>query len=286
MSLLTPRQQREREFFDEYWSSCEELPVINFDPISGRERRPWNPYWHVIESVKKQYEGGARTLLDFGCGGGTYAAIFASLGFRVSAFDISPRCIETARKVAAVHGLSEDIEFSVQRTEDLHYADDTFDVVVGIDVLHHVEIAPSVAESIRVLKPGGTAFFREWIEVPGLDYLRNTAPVRFFFPTKKNLDPLAQITEDERKLTDRDLAVIRGLCSATTERRFYVFARLDRLLRNPQNRAASFMEKADYFFCRKIPSLNKLGGSVVLELSKSPQLATGNKAHPPKLHAA
>src|SRR5690349_17845050 len=100
MSLLTPRQQREREFFDEFWSRCEELPVVNFDPISGKERRPWNPYWHVVESVKKQYEDGARTLLDFGCGGGTYAAIFASLGLRVSAFDISPRSIETARKVA------------------------------------------------------------------------------------------------------------------------------------------------------------------------------------------
>lgn len=286
MSLLTPRQQREREFFDAYWSRCEEFPGVNFDLISGKERRPWNPYWHVVESVKKHYESGARTLLDFGCGGGIYAAIFASLGFRVSAFDISPRSIETARKVAAGHGLSQDIEFSVQRAEDLHYADNTFDVVVGIDVLHHVEIAPSVAESIRVLKPGGIAFFREWIEVPGLDYLRNSAPIRFFFSNEKNLNPCAYITQDERKLTKRDLAVIRGLCSAMTERRFYIFARLDRLLRNPQNRSASFMEKADYFLCRKIPSLNKLGGSVVLELSKAPQLAVGNKALSPKLRTA
>ena len=190
---LTDRQQREREFFDEYCSRYN-TRVLNLAPIEGKERRPWNPYWYVFEAAKKHYEGGARKLLDFGCGVGINTVRLALIGFQVSGFDISPRCIATAEQLAAAHGVSDRTHFSVQASENLEYPNDSFDVVVGIDILHHVEIAPSVNECLRVLRPGGTAYFREWVEVPAFDCVRNTPPVRFFFPNKKNY--LMCITED------------------------------------------------------------------------------------------
>jgi ubiquinone/menaquinone biosynthesis C-methylase UbiE len=266
---MTARQKREREFFDEYWSRYEEHAEVNLDPIAGQEHRPWNPYWYVFDVAKKLYEAGARNLLDFGCGGGTNAAIFATLGYEVSGFDVSPQCIEIAKRVAAQHNLSHRTHFSVQVSENLQYPDEFFDVVAGIDILHHIEIAPSVAECMRVLKPGGVAVFREFVQVPAFDRIRNTALVRFFFPNEKNLDPSDYITEDERKMTDEDVAVIRGLCPTVIEKRFYVFARLDRLLRRPGDRSASYMEKLDYWLCNRLAPLNKLGGSVVLELHKN-----------------
>ena len=265
---LTARQQRERGFFDEYWRRFPEVARVNLDPIDGREHRPWNPYWHVFETAKQRYAAGARTLLDVGCGGGTNAAIFAFIGFDVTGFDISPRCIETARQVAEAHHLSNRAHFSVQAAECLDYADESFDMVVGIDILHHVEIAPAVAECMRVLKPGGVALFREFVEVPAFDRVRNTALVRLFFPKEKCLDPVAHITEDERKLTDSDIALIRKLCPTMSEKRFLVFARLDQFLRRPWDRTASTMEKFDYWLCRHFPRIKKLGGSVVVELTK------------------
>lgn len=265
-STLTARQQREREFFDEYWSRYQEHALVNLDPIEGKERRPWNSYWHVFEAAKTQYEGGARKLLDFGCGAGTNSVRFALLGFQVSGFDISPRCIAIAKQVAAAHGLSDRTHFSVQASENLEYRNDSFDVVVGIDILHHVEIVASVKECLRVLRPGGVAYFREFVEVPAFDRVRNTTLVRFFFPNGKNLERWTYITDDERKMTDQDITAIRELCNNVVEKRFYIFARLDRFIRRPHDRSASFMEQVDYLLCKKIPALNKLGGSVVLEI--------------------
>lgn len=43
MMELTPRQQREREYYDQY--ACR-APVedLSFDPVDSDERRPWNSY--------------------------------------------------------------------------------------------------------------------------------------------------------------------------------------------------------------------------------------------------
>ena len=97
--------------------------------------------------------------------------------------------------------------------------------------------------------------------MPGFDHVRNTALARFFFPNEKTLDPWSHITEDERKMNAQDIAAIRERFPTMVEKRFYVFVR--------NNPSASFMEKVDYWLCQRIPSLNKLGGSVVLELYKS-----------------
>jgi 2-polyprenyl-3-methyl-5-hydroxy-6-metoxy-1,4-benzoquinol methylase len=263
---ITERQQREREFFEEYWSRCDVNAPVNFDPIAGRERRPWNPYWYVFEAAQKQRDAGARRLLDFGCGVGIDSIRFAILGFDVSGFDITPRCVEAAKQLAATYHLSESTHFSVQASESLTYPNESFDVVVGVDILHHVDVSASVAECMRVLKRGGVAVFKEWVDVALFDRIRNTALVSLFFPKERNLD--AYITEDERKLNAQDLAIIRNLCPTMTERRFYIFARLDRLLRSQNERSASFMERVDWWLCSKIPSLSKLGGSVVLELHR------------------
>ncbi len=283
---LTARQRREQEFFDEYWSRFRDGAQVNLDPIAGKERRPWNSYWYVFEAAKGLYEAGARKLLDFGCGGGINAAILASLGFEVTGFDISPRCVENAKQVAQAHQFSDRCHFSVQASESLEYPDEYFDAVVGIDILHHVEIASSVAECVRVLTPGGTALFREFIEVPPIDRVRNTALVRIFFPKEKILDHWGYITEDERKMNDQDIALIRELCPNMTEQRFTVFARLDRLLRSPGDRRASYLEKFDYWLCNKIPALNKLGGSVVLELHKDSASSKGTGSYRTKVNVA
>lgn len=215
------------------------------------------------------HEAGERTLLDAGCGKGIYATLFAAIGFEVEGFDISPKCVEAARHVAAANGFTERTHFSVQTAERLDYPDGCFDAVVGVDVLHHVEVASSVAELLRVLRPGGTALFREFVEVPAFDRVRNTALVRFFFPKDKHQDYFQYITEDERKLTDEDIATIGELCPTMVERRFNIVSRLDRFLRTPGQRNASYLEKLDHWICRRIPSLNRFGGSVVLELKKA-----------------
>ncbi len=264
---LTERQEREREFYEKYAKLQIDLDV-SFDPVSGRERRPWNSYWRVYEMVRELYQSGARKLLDFGCGPGDSAVRFAHIGYEVSGFDIGPQNIETATKLARKYGFKNKAHFTVQSAESLNYPDDCFDIVVGLNILHHIEIKPSVEETLRVLKPGGVAVFREHSEAPFIDRLRNTWLIRKWWPNTKSMDLHHHITEDERKLSKQDILTILTLCPQTNVERFKVLSRLDRFVRRPGSPHASLLERIDSRMLKVFPFLSKLGDSAVLTLHK------------------
>jgi SAM-dependent methyltransferase len=102
-----------------------------------------------------------REVLEYGCGLGTLSTLLALSGARVSAFDLSPASLEVARRRAELHGVEDDIDFSVAPGEALPYADESFDVVVGKAILHHLDVALAGPELHRVLRPGGRAAFSE-----------------------------------------------------------------------------------------------------------------------------
>src|SRR4051794_13115205 len=101
---LTPRQQREREFYNCYSQDrCDRRVIL--DPILGNETRPWNSYWHFFELVRGRFRPGAR-LLDFGCGWGSNTILFARIGYEVDGFDISEGNLAVAERLAEEHGVA------------------------------------------------------------------------------------------------------------------------------------------------------------------------------------
>lgn len=97
-------------------------------------------------------------VLDVGCGGGLLAEEFARLGCMVQGVDPSEKSLAAARMHAAAQGLA--IEYQCALAEALPYRDASFDVVYCCDVLEHVGDVPQViAETARVLRPGGTYLF-------------------------------------------------------------------------------------------------------------------------------
>ncbi len=61
--------------------------------------------------------------------------------------------------------------------EKLEYDDDSFDIVFGFAILHHLELKHALSELHRVLKPGGYAIFAEPLEGnPGLKLYRALTP--------------------------------------------------------------------------------------------------------------
>ena len=52
-------------------------------------------------------------------------------------------------------------EFLVDDAMNMNYDDNTFDVVFGSSVLHHLDMQKAMVELFRVLKPGGRLVFAE-----------------------------------------------------------------------------------------------------------------------------
>lgn len=263
--LLTERQRRERSYYDEF-SRRTERAEITFDPVSGREQRPWNPHWCAYDVALRRRGTPVRRLLDFGCGGGRAAVRFAHVGFEVSGFDISAHNVELARALAERNTVSDRVHLDVMSAEELQYPDEHFDVIAGFDILHHVEIGRAVPECMRVLRPGGIAVFAEPLEVPAFDRLRNTALVRRLVPNEMSFE--RHITADEHKLTAADLRLIASLTSGFTVRRFLLTARADRFIPRGNPRAPSMLERVDHWLIRLLPALERFGGYGVLTFTK------------------
>jgi 2-polyprenyl-6-hydroxyphenyl methylase/3-demethylubiquinone-9 3-methyltransferase len=97
-------------------------------------------------------------LLDAGCGGGFLAEGFAAEGAQVCGMDLSPASVRTAREHAAGKGIR--LRVVSGRAESLPFASGVFDAVLLADVLEHLDgYHAAVAESSRVLKPGGLLLY-------------------------------------------------------------------------------------------------------------------------------
>jgi SAM-dependent methyltransferase len=136
------------------------------------------------------------SALDVGCGTGALAARLADAGYDTVGVDPSAGMLEVmARRAPGVKA----IEAS---GTDLPFAEDTFDVVLTVAVLHHVAdpdaVRATLAEMVRVSKPGGRVLI--WDHNPRNPYW---GPLMARVP---------QDTGDERLIPERE--IISGLQKA------------------------------------------------------------------------
>ncbi|MBT8445580.1 MAG: methyltransferase domain-containing protein [Gammaproteobacteria bacterium] len=94
-------------------------------------------------------------LLEIGCGTGSTAIVHASYVKEIDAIDISPRMIEIAEGKAAAANIS-NINFRCMAIDDLSAPNESFDMVLGLSILHLLENWQAVIAQVHnMLKPGG-----------------------------------------------------------------------------------------------------------------------------------
>lgn len=127
--------------------------------IGGRITR-LRPYICPFEELLRRIPLNS-TVLDVGCGVGIMSALAAGPGqaTRVLGFDISAKGIEIARGTQLPPGVA---EFRVLPAGE--FPSETFDVVLAIDVLHHVP--PPVQHDFigslcKCVSPGGLLIFKD-----------------------------------------------------------------------------------------------------------------------------
>lgn len=125
--------------------------VWNWESPAGRVR--WSRRVRMLTSHLRPGDD----VLELGCGTGYFTRELAQTGAAITAIDISPDLLESARRSIP----TEQVTFEIQNAYALTYADASFDSVVGSSVLHHLEIDQALAQIYRVLRPGGTIRFTE-----------------------------------------------------------------------------------------------------------------------------
>jgi len=93
-------------------------------------------------------------VLDIGCGGGLVCEPLARLGAEVTGIDPGNEGIEAARAHAAAAGL--EIRYEAVEAGELAARNDTYDVVLLLEVVEHVPDVPAFLATVAPLvRPGG-----------------------------------------------------------------------------------------------------------------------------------
>src|SRR5439155_14550291 len=100
-----------------------------------------------------------------------------------SVTDLSPGMVQVALRNA--NGLGLDVDGRVADAERIPYEDNTFDLVVGHAVLHHIpDVQAAFREVLRVLKPGGRFVFAGEPTKIGDFYARKLGQFTWFLTTR------------------------------------------------------------------------------------------------------
>lgn len=109
------------------------------------------------DTVRRLGIGAGTTLLDVGCGAGGLVRLAAEAGAAVTGLDAAASLVAIARERVPTG------RFDVGDSQFLPYADDSFDVVTGINSFQYAaDPVAALAEAGRVAKPGASVHVVVW----------------------------------------------------------------------------------------------------------------------------
>jgi 2-polyprenyl-3-methyl-5-hydroxy-6-metoxy-1,4-benzoquinol methylase len=131
------------------------------------------------------------SCLELGCGTGEFTTRLLTSGCRLTAVELSEATAQRCRQ--AVRGEAEILLGNIETGEG--YDGRTFDAIVGVSVLHHVNMDKCLRATFSRLKPGGRFAFSEpnmanpqiWLErhVGFIKKLRKVTPHETAFRVRK-----------------------------------------------------------------------------------------------------
>jgi SAM-dependent methyltransferase len=210
----------------------------------------------VRAAVLKLGDLKGKRVLDLGCGHGMASVLFARQGALVTALDVSPGYLAEAKNRAFANGLQ--VNVMAACAELLPFADNSFDLIWGNAILHHLNLDFAQREILRVLVPHGKAVFCEPVSFSVLTRL-----IRSFMA----LTAIKKHTFDEESLTWATLLHLKQIVPNLTWEGNQFLGSIPRLLRLPW--LNGFFDRADHLFCRNFFYYNRLCRYAILEFQKT-----------------
>ena len=115
----------------------------------------------VDEMVTTAHLDHRSTVLEVGCGTGQLTQQLAPHGFALTAIDIGPSMVATARRRLA----GREVTFGVVSFEAFTADDASFDLIISANAFHWIDPEIRFSKSARLLRPGG------WLAVLSLEQI-------------------------------------------------------------------------------------------------------------------
>lgn len=198
--------------FHDALAASDGRPADRFYAINERS---WTCYCDtLLREVQARSRFSRPRVLEYGCGIGSYSSqMLAEHGFGSTGIDISPLSVRAAREAAADEFPGIELDYLVMNAEELDFPDDSFDVVCGNGILHHLDLDRAYEQVARVLAPEGCAVFTEPLgHNPLINLYRRMTP--------------EQRTDDEHPLRMRDLRRARAYFGEVEARYFHLLGLL------------------------------------------------------------
>jgi SAM-dependent methyltransferase len=257
------REQRESDAFDRAAGKAAVPDDRLLIPAREIER-----YLHALETkhypidmlFKKVGMVADLTLLDVGCGTGVWSTILGRLGARVVGADLSETELELASRRARVNGVSSRVSFAKASIHDLPFAAESFDVVFGNAILHHVDPSKAGAEIARVLRAGGRAVFREPVALSlALRRMRKSKLV-------ERIVKESRVSPDEEPLSRIQIESLASSFSGYRIHEMQLISRLSRVITHEG--ICKILNEVDIKLLEKIPPLRRFARGAILEFVK------------------
>ena len=197
-----------------------------------------------------------KIVLDYGCGIGSVTQKIAELNpSKLFGIDISEVSINKAIESAKSSKLQ--INYSVDNCEETKFKAETFDLIFGSGILHHLNLKKSVSEINRVLKKNGEMVF--------LEPLGTNALINFY----RKLTPKSR-SVDEHPFLKKDFDFIHSLFNQVTVKYYGFFTLIFFLLYGNPKKSLMFkvISKLDNYFFR-IKYFKSLAWSVMIVAKKN-----------------
>ncbi len=241
------RITREKDFHDDRFGGDDNV------------RKGAAKYYSIMVTARKYYMEIAsgyckgKHLLEFGCGTGSPITWVKKQAI-VTGIDISSAAIKKANEKAITNDIK--ANYYVMNAEKTEFNDNSFDVVVGTGILHHLDIDKAYAELSRILNIQGHSFF---IEPLGHNPFINL--YRQLTPTMR--------TEDEHPLTIDDIQLSKKYFDNVSVRYFNILSILAVPFRNTKyfSKIKNFLEELDGVLMFLLPFIKKYAWVVVICLS-------------------
>jgi ubiquinone/menaquinone biosynthesis C-methylase UbiE len=152
--------------------------------------------------------------------------------WRVRAIDLATEMLSLAKHNVAAAGCEQQIQLQLVDAKELPYPDGSFEWVISNSIIHHIpQPAHSLAEMVRVVKPGGLLFVRDLLRPETADEIEHIVNTYAGAESRQQQQLYRQSLHAALTVNEvRDMSISLGLAAdavqQTSDRHWTLAARL------------------------------------------------------------